>query len=339
MGNGRSERRTDYLGEEYTQHYDEKGNRIEKTFSRTDLFGETYLEHRDNEGNIIGDSRTYNDMFGDEYLRHRNRSGDFVGTSKNGTDFFGDAITTHLDSNGNVTGKSTPRTDVLGNRYVSHEMKGSAKSPKPSSVASYAESDAVAPGTGLILFFGCVLLAGMIALALIDQSIIEEYLSATTLFAAMGIAILIQLICGLVSVRRNHTSRGGAITVTAFSVALYALLAAEPHLYNSLSPHGFTGLLIFCAQFVPYFIFGVVFGWIAKRNRRNGGEAYITRTYRSLGIVYGIVLFLFQYRDMLINLDGLVSRIVFSILGAFFAAFVCAMLVLLGQGIFSAIKG
>ena len=155
----------------------------------------------------------------------------------------------------------------------------------------------------------------------------------------MGIAILIQLICGLVSVSRNHTSRGGAITVTAFSVALYALLAAEPHLYNSLSPHGFTGLLIFCAQFVPYFIFGVVFGWIVKRNRRNGGEAYITRTYRSLGIVYGIVLFLFQYRDMLINLDGLISRIIFSILGAFFAAFVCAMLVLLGQGIFSAIKG
>jgi len=277
-------------------------------------------------------------MFGDEYLRHRNRSGDFVGTSKNGTDFFGDAVTTYRDSNGNVTSESTPRTDVLGNRYVSHEMEGSAKSPKPSSVASYAESDAVAPGTGLILFFGCVLLDEMIALALIDQGIIEEYLSATTLFFTMVLAIFIQLICGLVFIHRNPASRGGAITVTELSVALYALLVAEPHLYDSISPHGFTGLLIFCALFVPYFIFGAIFGWIAKRNRRNNAEAFITRTYRSTRIAYGIVLFVFQYRDMLLNLDGVISRNIFSILGALSAALVCAMLVLLGQGIFSVVK-
>ena len=339
MDNGTSKPRIDLFGEEYIQNYDDKGNRIGTTHTRTDLFGETYLEHRDNEGNIVGDSRTYNDMFGNEYLRHRDRSGDFVGTSTSNTDYFGDAFVTHRDSKGNLTGRSTSRTDILGNQYVSHEMKGSAKSPTLSSVASYAESDAAAPGTGLILVIGCVVLAGMIALALADQRIIEIYLSATTLFAATGLAILVQLISCLVTVRRNSASRSGAIAVTVFSAVFYALLAAEPHLYNSLSPHGFSGLLIFCALFVPYFIFGAIFGWIARRNRKNGGEPYITHTYRGLGIVYGIVLFVFQYRDMLLNLDGLISRIVFSILGAIFAAFSCVLLVLLGQGIFGAARG
>ena len=339
MGNGMSEQRMDFLGDEYTQHYDDKGNRIGTTHMRTDLFGETYLETRDNAGNIVGDSRTYNDMFGNEYLRHRDRSGNFVGTSTSNTDFFGDAFVTHRDSKGNLAGRSASQTDILGNQYVSHEMKGSVKLPTLPSTASYAESDAAAPGTGLIRFFSCALLAGMIALALIDQGIIEEYLSAITLLVTMGLAILIQLICGLVSVHRNPASRSGSIAVTLFGAALYVLLAAEPHLYNSFSPHGFTGLLIFCALFVPYFIFGAIFGWIARRNRKNGGEPYITRTYRSIGMVYGIVLFVFQYRDMLLHLDGLISRIIFSILGAIFAAFTCVLLVLLGQKIFGAARG
>ncbi len=334
MGDGRSELRTDFLGEEYTQHYDDKGNRIGTTHTRADLFGETYLEHRDNKGNIAGDSRTYSDMFGDEYMRHRNRSSDFVGTSKSDNDFFDDAFVTHRDAKGSVTGRSTPRTDLLGARYISHDMKGSTSSPTAPRAASRAESEPAALGTGLIQVIGCVVLAGMITLALADQRIIEIYFSTKTPFIAMGLAILVQLISCLVTIRRNPAARGGAITVTVFSAALYVLLAAEPHLYNSLSPHGFTGLLIFCGLFVPYFIFGEIFGWIARRNRKSCGEPYITRTYRGLGIVYGIVLFVFQYRDMLINLDGLISRIVFSILGAIFAAVACVLLVLLGQGIF-----
>lgn len=48
MGNGMSEQRMDFLGDEYTQHYDDKGNRIGTTHMRNDLFGETYLENRDN---------------------------------------------------------------------------------------------------------------------------------------------------------------------------------------------------------------------------------------------------------------------------------------------------
>ena len=117
---GRSEEKTDWLGNKYVQHYDSDGRQAGRSEEKTDWLGNDYVQHYDSGGDKTGRSEDKADWLGNEYVQHYDPSGDRTGRSEDKADWLANEYVQHYDSDGERAGQSEDRTDWLGNEYIQH---------------------------------------------------------------------------------------------------------------------------------------------------------------------------------------------------------------------------
>ncbi|WP_448873146.1 hypothetical protein [Desulfobulbus propionicus] len=115
---GKSEKKTDWLGNKYIQHYDSKGNKSGKSVSKEGFFGNKYTQHYDSKGEKRGKSEKKEGFFGNKYTQKYDSKGEKSGRSEKKKGFFGNKYTQHYDVNGNKTDRSVSKEGFWGNRYV-----------------------------------------------------------------------------------------------------------------------------------------------------------------------------------------------------------------------------
>lgn len=120
---GRSRERTDWFGNEYTEHLDDERNVVAKSVVKKDWWGNEYIETRNAEGEVIETSRQREGWFGREYVEHRNADGEKSGESQDRTGWFGDEYVEHRDAEGVEQSRSRERTDWWGDPYTEHKPK------------------------------------------------------------------------------------------------------------------------------------------------------------------------------------------------------------------------
>jgi hypothetical protein len=122
----RSENKSDFWGNNYTQHYDDNGNESGTSESKTTFFGDRYTQYYDNNGNDKGTSESKTTFFGDRYTQHYNSNGDDVGTSESKKDFWGNSYVQHYNGKGEESGTSVRQKDFWGNSYIESKNNGTA---------------------------------------------------------------------------------------------------------------------------------------------------------------------------------------------------------------------
>jgi hypothetical protein len=119
---GRSRRRTDASGNEYTEHLREDGSVASRSEIKKDWLGNSYIETRNDEGEVV-ETATVRDGLFETYVEHRDGEGDKVGRSHHRDGWFGDEYVQHQDTEGTETGRSRSRTDRSGRDYTEHERR------------------------------------------------------------------------------------------------------------------------------------------------------------------------------------------------------------------------
>lgn len=117
---GRSERRTDWLGNEFIVHLDDHGEVVGTSEEREDWLGNPYTDHFDSGGERSGRSEPRTDLLGNTYREHYDLEGNVAGRSEDRTDWLGEGYIQHSAAGGEVTATSEGRENWLGNRYVQH---------------------------------------------------------------------------------------------------------------------------------------------------------------------------------------------------------------------------
>ncbi len=205
---GYSEKKTDWLGNEYIQHYDDHGNRICTSEEKTDWFGNEYVQHYDEERNRTGTSEEKTGWFGNEYVQHYDEARNRTGTSEEKTGWFGNEYVQHHDEERNRTGTSEKKTDWLGNEYVRHRdepgkkrntggtypdkgVRGYSGGGAAGCAAGAPAAGAAAGGSPVAL---AILTAGVIAAAAVLRagcSFLARYETAMMILLVLGIPGLI----------------------------------------------------------------------------------------------------------------------------------------------------
>lgn len=117
---GRSEERTDFFGNKYTQHYDEHGNKAGRSEERTGFLGGKYVQHYDQSGAKAGRSEDRAGFLGNTYTQHYDQSGGKTGRSEIRSRLLGDTYTQHHDQAGSKTGWSERKSGFFGKRFTQH---------------------------------------------------------------------------------------------------------------------------------------------------------------------------------------------------------------------------
>jgi len=112
-----SEKKTDSWGNEYTQHYDDSGNKVGWSEIKTDAWGSSYEQHYDQDGDKSGWSESKNDAWSNSYDQHCDQEGSKAGWSESKTDAWGGSYEQHYDQDSTKRGWSESRTDAWGNPY------------------------------------------------------------------------------------------------------------------------------------------------------------------------------------------------------------------------------
>jgi hypothetical protein len=124
----RSEKKTDAWGNEYTQHYDDSGNKIGWSETKTGAWGNSYEQHYDSDGSKSGWSETNTDAWGGSYGQHYDQDGDKSGWSEAETDAWGGHYDQHYEQDSTKRGWSQSRTDAWGNPYEQNYRQDGSKS-------------------------------------------------------------------------------------------------------------------------------------------------------------------------------------------------------------------
>ena len=114
----KSEKETDFFGNEKTVHYDDYGRKIGESQEETDFFGNKKVVHYDSYGHKTGESQEETDFFGNEKTVHYDDYGHKTGESQFEKNFFGDEKVVHYDDYGHKTGESYLEKDFFGNEKV-----------------------------------------------------------------------------------------------------------------------------------------------------------------------------------------------------------------------------
>lgn len=146
---GRSEKRTDWLGNEYTVHFDDYGDKVGESRKTTDWLGNEHTQHFDVYGDKVGTSEPRTDWLGNKYHQHYDKDYSPTGQSEPRTSLWGNRYSQHYDDEGDAVAQSELRRDWLGNRYEEHDGRppffpspNSTKArPKRSSTASQGNGE------------------------------------------------------------------------------------------------------------------------------------------------------------------------------------------------------
>lgn len=121
---GRSRRRTDRSGNEYTEHLREDGSVAGRSEIKKDWFGNAYVETRNAEGEVVETSTARSGWFGGTFVEHKDAEGEQTGRSRDQTGWFGNDYVEHKNAEGDETGRSRNRTDRWGKDYTDHQRRG-----------------------------------------------------------------------------------------------------------------------------------------------------------------------------------------------------------------------
>jgi len=119
---GRSEEKTDWLGNKYTQHYDADGNKCGWSEEKVDIWsgGDKYTQHHDEGNNKSGWSEEKEDILGNKYTQNHDEGNNKSGWSEEKTGLLGSEYTQHHDQDDNKHGWSEEKTSLFGNKYTQH---------------------------------------------------------------------------------------------------------------------------------------------------------------------------------------------------------------------------
>lgn len=123
---GRSEEKTDWLGNKYTQHYDADGNKCGWSEEKVDIWsgGDKYTQHHDEDNNKSGWSEDKEGILGSKYTQNHDEEGSKSGWSEEKTSLLGSEYTQHHDQDDNKHGWSEEKTRLFGNKYTQHYDTG-----------------------------------------------------------------------------------------------------------------------------------------------------------------------------------------------------------------------
>jgi uncharacterized protein YgiM (DUF1202 family) len=124
---GRSEKKTNWLGKSYIQHYDSKGNKSGRSERKETFFGKKYSQHTNARGEKTGRSEKKETWTGREYTQKYNAGGDKSGRSEKKEGWRGNKYTQHYDSKGNKTDWTERKEGWLGGKYVQRYGEDSGK--------------------------------------------------------------------------------------------------------------------------------------------------------------------------------------------------------------------
>jgi hypothetical protein len=115
---GRSEKKKDWLGREYIQHYDAQDNKSGRSERKETFFGEKYTQHYDAADNKRGKSESNETWLGRQYTQKYDSKGEKSGTRQKKTTWLGQTYMQHYDSSGNETDRSEYKQTLFGKKYV-----------------------------------------------------------------------------------------------------------------------------------------------------------------------------------------------------------------------------
>lgn len=130
---GRSEKKTDWFGSSYIQHYDADGSKSGRSERKETLFGTKYVQHYDRNNKKTGRGEKKETIFGDQYTQKYDKRGQKNGTSERKRGLSGN-YTQHKDRKGKKSDWSEERKDLFGNTYVQRYGETGERKPPHRSV-------------------------------------------------------------------------------------------------------------------------------------------------------------------------------------------------------------
>jgi hypothetical protein len=115
---GRSEKKKDWLGRSYIQHYDADGDKSGRSERKETFWGKKYTQHYDSSGTKRGRSERKETWLGGNYTQKYNSQGEKSGTSEKKTTLLGKTYTQHYDSEGTETERSERKQAWYGKQYI-----------------------------------------------------------------------------------------------------------------------------------------------------------------------------------------------------------------------------
>lgn len=118
---GRTEKTTDWMGNEKEVHYDSDGHKVGETRFTTDWMGNPKQEHLDTSGNKIGETKAGTDFWGQSRAEHYDNDGKMIAYSRDDADWTGSYVQKHYNTSHEQVGSTRRETGILGDTKKVHE--------------------------------------------------------------------------------------------------------------------------------------------------------------------------------------------------------------------------
>ncbi|MCC7305946.1 MAG: hypothetical protein IT173_00125 [Acidobacteria bacterium] len=125
---GRSEKKTDFWGNKYTQYYDKDGNKSGRSEERTTLFGKKYNQHYDKDGKKSRWNEQKESFLGRKYTQHYDKDNKKTGWSEKKERIIGNDYRQYYNQDNQKTGHAEKRQDFWGNSYTQYFDKDGKES-------------------------------------------------------------------------------------------------------------------------------------------------------------------------------------------------------------------
>ena len=341
MSGGRSEKKTDFWGNEYIQHYDDRGQPIGRSEVKTDFWGNEYVQHYDNKGQTTGRSEQRESFFGGSYTQHYDNKGQATGRSEQRETLFGNTYTQHYDNKGQATGRSEQRETFFGNTYTQHTGSNNYTSPSnptpPPSSGSNSNTEYLGgtftpvyissagtstPGFTVSMVSGlaevcCVLFFLAVAMVFAAEPLLQLYSAYPFAFyLVLAVYAVVSPIICLFSRCKKYGLTGAAKGAAWWLAAadLLVVLSSAPLVRVLLWPGSiehFADFLRTAAFWLPVGVYSLVHGIITLIALRKAGpqalslrkvsDAFHAHGLASFAGIYGLLVFL---ADRMIETSG-----------------------------------
>ena len=354
----KSEKVTNFFGDEKTVHYDDYGNKIGESRVEKDFFGNEKTVHYDDCGRKTGETRMEKDFFGNEKTVHYDDYGRKTGETRLEKDFFGNEKTVHYDDYGRKTGETRLEKDFFGNeKWVTYDEYGVEKTgeyrdntPHYGDSGSYGSSDSSGGYSGYhevhvpdMTAKDAAWLLSAVGLAVIGLLVpfILYIVSKNSGDAINLIRTAVTALCPAVTLfcvikYRAKKTDGEAVRIgkRRMIISTFALFAAQEAIflaYTAPAANGdeFSSFLLFVCCWIPKLIYSVVCG-IFSRKCADGGDT-CDDCYFFAAKAFAIVAALMETVNVIA--DGILGEFIAAVIYTVPAALIlCGVIWVLSKG-------
>ena len=166
-----SEKKTDIWGNEYTQKYNQDGDKAGWSETKTDIWGNPYTQDYDQDGTKASWSESKSDIFGNEYSQSYDQDNNKTSWSQGREDIWGNTYRQESDQENNRTGWSENKEDIFGEKYRQHytskesasvAVDGKSKNEHVVGGSGYSHSPASGSRGGLIFIVVVAIVGGFL---------------------------------------------------------------------------------------------------------------------------------------------------------------------------------